>query len=119
MEIFPFFFARASTHNVKFLARDSGLWYTQFYPPSFALPRGSDSHSQRCHAMKRTLSSLTFLVAVASTLTAADWPAWRGPTGQGHCEEKNLPLKWSGGKNQENVKWKVPLANPGNSTPVI
>jgi outer membrane protein assembly factor BamB len=69
--------------------------------------------------MKRTLPSLAFLLAIASTLTAADWPAWRGPTGQGHSDEKNLPLKWSAGKTEQNVKWKVPLADAGNSTPVI
>lgn len=68
--------------------------------------------------MKRTLASLILLVTISATITAADWPAWRGPTGQGHSEEKNLPLKW-GGKNQENVKWKVALKDPGNSTPVI
>src|SRR5882724_102819 len=56
---------------------------------------------------------LPFLTSLA---LAADWPAWRGPTGQGISEEKNLPLKWSA---KENVKWKVPLANQGNSTPVI
>src|SRR3989442_9108468 len=47
---------------------------------------------------------------------AADWPAWRAPTGQGFCDEKNVPLKWSA---TENVKWKVSLADQGNSTPVI
>ncbi len=47
---------------------------------------------------------------------AGDWPAWRGPTGQGHCAEKDLPLKWS---TKENVAWKVPLPAAGNSTPVI
>lgn len=47
---------------------------------------------------------------------AADWPAWRGPQGQGHSDEKNLPVKWS---KDENVKWKVALANQGNSTPVL
>ena len=47
---------------------------------------------------------------------ADDWPAWRGPTGQGFCAEKDLPLKWS---DKENVKWKVALAEPGNSTPVV
>jgi hypothetical protein len=50
---------------------------------------------------------------------AADWPAWRGPTGQGFCDEKNVPFKWSGGKKQENVKWKVPLKDAGNSTPIV
>lgn len=52
----------------------------------------------------------------ASVARADNWPAWRGPTGQGYCEEKNLPLTWS---EKENVKWKAPLADPGNSTPVI
>jgi outer membrane protein assembly factor BamB len=67
--------------------------------------------------MHRILAALVLLTATCAT-TAADWPAWRGPTGQGHSEEKNLPLKW-GGKAQENVKWKVPLAYQSNSTPVI
>ena len=39
---------------------------------------------------------------------AADWPAWRGPTGQGVCPEKDLPLKWDA-KKPENILWKVPL----------
>jgi outer membrane protein assembly factor BamB len=56
------------------------------------------------------------LIALTTTATAGDWPAWRGPTGQGHSDEKNLPLKWS---DKQNVKWKVPLAHAGNSTPVI
>lgn len=54
------------------------------------------------------------LCAVASR--ADNWPAWRGPTGQGHSAEKNLPTKWN---PKENVKWKVELADPGNSTPVV
>ena len=64
--------------------------------------------------MHRTAAAL--LLFTSTALFAADWPAWRGPTGQGVSEEKNLPLKWSA---KENVKWKIPLANPGNSTPVI
>lgn len=66
--------------------------------------------------MTRTTAALGLLTAVCSTLAAGDWPAWRGPTGQGTSDEKNVPLKWS---NKENVKWKVPLAHPGNSTPVV
>ena len=58
------------------------------------------------------------LLFSSTALVAADWPAWRGPTGQGVSEEKNLPLKWSG-KDNKSVKWKIPLANQGNSTPVI
>ena len=56
------------------------------------------------------------LLVVSTTVAAADWPAWRGPTGQGHADEPAAPLKWSA---KENIKWKVPLAHPGNSTPVV
>jgi outer membrane protein assembly factor BamB len=68
--------------------------------------------------MNRTPAALALLLATSSALTAGNWPAWRGPTGQGHCDETNVPLKWDG-KKQENVKWKVALADPGNSTPVV
>lgn len=47
---------------------------------------------------------------------ADNWPAWRGPTGQGTSAEKDLPLTWS---RTENVKWKVALPDAGNSTPII
>ena len=60
--------------------------------------------------------AIALLLFSTTALFAGDWPAWRGPTGQGTSEEKNLPLKWSA---KDNVKWKVPLANQGNSTPVI
>lgn len=60
--------------------------------------------------------TLLFVVLLAAPLFADNWPAWRGPTGQGRCDEKNLPLKWS---DKENVAWKVPLADHGNSTPVV
>jgi outer membrane protein assembly factor BamB len=64
-----------------------------------------------------TRFALSFaLFIISAPLWAADWPAWRGPTGQGFCEEQGVPLTWS---DKENVKWKTPLANPGNSTPVV
>jgi outer membrane protein assembly factor BamB len=61
-------------------------------------------------------SLLCVLLVTASVARADNWPAWRGPTGQGHCAEKDVPLTWS---DKENVKWKVELADQGNSTPVI
>jgi outer membrane protein assembly factor BamB len=67
-------------------------------------------------AMTRFLSlTLTFL-ASAALAHSDNWPAWRGPSGQGFVNESNIPLKWSA---TENVKWKIPLADAGNSTPVI
>jgi outer membrane protein assembly factor BamB len=39
---------------------------------------------------------------------AEPWPAWRGPTGMGQSQHKDLPLTW-GGKKQDNVLWKARL----------
>ncbi|PYJ61050.1 MAG: serine/threonine protein kinase [Verrucomicrobia bacterium] len=47
---------------------------------------------------------------------ADNWPQWRGPAGTGVSAEKNLPLHWG---TNENVRWRVPLPERGNSTPIV
>lgn len=44
------------------------------------------------------------------------WPTWRGPNFDGVVVEGNPPLTWS---ETENVKWKVPVPDTSNSTPVV
>ncbi len=58
------------------------------------------------------------VVALAPlSLTAGDtWPAFRGPTGDGHADDVGLPLTWSEG---ENIVWKTPIHGRGWSSPVI
>jgi outer membrane protein assembly factor BamB len=58
----------------------------------------------------------SLLLACTLAAPAADWPAWRGPGGQGHSAETDLPLTWS---PTENVRWKAPLPDEGNSTPIV
>ncbi len=58
----------------------------------------------------------SLLLAPCALLHAANWPMWRGPNGDGTCEEKGLPEKWG---VKENIAWRVALPEPGNSTPVI
>lgn len=75
---------------------------------------------------RRSVIPLAVAFLSVGTALAADWPGWRGPTGMGQTDEKNLPLTW-GGKANENVLWKVPLpgteANAGQdqnqSSPVV
>jgi outer membrane protein assembly factor BamB len=62
------------------------------------------------------MRTLSFLVFLASSAVAANWPSWRGSEGLGISPETNLPLTWSA---TENVKWKIPLPEQGNSTPVV
>ncbi len=66
--------------------------------------------------MRKPIHMLFAVLILGSFAEAGDWPAWRGPTGQGFCEEKPVLLNWS---DTENVKWKVPLAHQGNSTPIV
>lgn len=47
---------------------------------------------------------------------SAHWPEWRGAGGQGISTERDLPLRWSA---TENIRWKAPLPDRGNATPVI
>jgi outer membrane protein assembly factor BamB len=64
----------------------------------------------------KKIAALLLIVATCSSARGANWPTWRGPTGQGFCVEKNVPFKWGA---KSHVKWKVPLANQGNSTPAV
>ncbi|MGH9672204.1 MAG: PQQ-binding-like beta-propeller repeat protein, partial [Bryobacteraceae bacterium] len=56
------------------------------------------------------------LLLIAFYLQAEDWPQFRGPAGQGHSSEARVPLEWSETKN---VRWKVPVAGRGWSSPVV
>ena len=47
---------------------------------------------------------------------AAQWPQFRGPSGQGHASETGLPLEWS---ESRNVLWKSPVPGRGWSSPSI
>lgn len=60
------------------------------------------------------LSPLCLLCVLCSFV--ADWPQFRGPTGQGISEERGLPLTWSENKN---VRWKVAIPGRGWSSPVV
>ena len=51
-----------------------------------------------------------------STLAAADWPQFRGVSGQGHSTATGLVTTWS---ETENVKWKAPIPGLGHSSPVV
>lgn len=61
-------------------------------------------------------ASLLSLFLIPFSLSAENWPNWRGPQGDGISGEKDLPLTWSA---TENVKWKVSLPEPGNSSPIV
>jgi outer membrane protein assembly factor BamB len=66
--------------------------------------------------MRVVILSIITGLAVTTSLLAADWPQWRGPTSDGHSTEKGLPTEWGPDKN---VVWKLPMPGIGAGTPVI
>ena len=58
-----------------------------------------------------------FCFGLAVTLPAANWPSWRGDlAGSGIVKDNSVPLEWG---NKKNIRWRVPLPDRGNSSPVI
>src|SRR5262245_4041733 len=55
-------------------------------------------------------------MAASSIVVSANWPAWRGPTGDGVSPETNLPVSWS---PTQNIAWKLALPQWSGATPVI
>lgn len=66
--------------------------------------------------MKNCLLFFAVFASLVFTAVAEDWPEFRGPTGQGHSTERNLPTEWSATKN---IAWKQPVPGSGWSSPVV
>jgi outer membrane protein assembly factor BamB len=66
--------------------------------------------------IRHALRALIVVSLTSAFGLAGDWPAFRGPYGNGISTEKNVPLKWS---KTENIKWKAALPAPGNGSPIV
>ena len=62
-----------------------------------------------------TLIAAAFL-SLAAAIPANEWRQFRGPSGQGQIEAKNLPSTWS---ESENILWKTKIPGRGWSSPVF
>src|SRR5262245_37936134 len=62
----------------------------------------------------RFITSVALVIATA-TLSAENWPQWRGPGSQGISSEANVPTEWSATRN---VAWKTELPG-GHSSPIV
>src|SRR5215212_2285831 len=61
--------------------------------------------------------ALLVLCGALSNARAANWPAWRGPNGDGTTTTaKNLPETWS---PTQNIKWKQEMPAWSGSSPVV
>jgi outer membrane protein assembly factor BamB len=59
---------------------------------------------------------VVFLLTLSTTVNAGNWPAFRGPNGNGVAESKAGPTQWS---ETSNIRWKTAIHGKGWSSPVI
>ena len=59
---------------------------------------------------------LATALLIAGAALHAQWPEFRGPTGQGHSTDQGLPLDWS---ESHNIVWKREVPGRGWSSPVV
>ncbi len=71
-----------------------------------------------CPRLDKIIIALGLLCGSLPAVGGENWPQFRGPTGLGYCEEKNLPLRWGGPAN-ENLLWKSPLSGAGHASPIV
>ena len=69
------------------------------------------------HVLTRLLriAAVVFLLAPPETVSAGDWPDWRGPGRDGISAEKGLPTEWS--LSGQGMAWKAPYG--GRSAPIV
>jgi outer membrane protein assembly factor BamB len=53
---------------------------------------------------------------LATPVSAGDWPAFRGPHGDGTADASQAPTTWSA---TENIRWKAKLPQPGNGSAIV
>jgi outer membrane protein assembly factor BamB len=64
----------------------------------------------------RYVSAASLALALGLTLSASDWPQFRGPNATGVSSDKDLPTEWTKDKG---IKWKAALPARGVSCPVV
>jgi outer membrane protein assembly factor BamB len=66
--------------------------------------------------MKKLALTILTLSIPCAMAQAADWPQWRGPSGNGVSPEKGLPVTWSQDKG---IAWRARLDGQGVSSPIV
>ena len=75
--------------------------------------------NRRLHRIMRSGTNLLIAMLLLTgqlKLNADDWPAWRGPHGNGISAEIDAPMKWSA---SENIAWRTEIPGRGRSSPIV
>jgi len=61
------------------------------------------------------MRTVLLLLVFGTSLSANDWPHWRGPSATGVAAPSPLPATWSA---KENIAWQMPLEGAGVSSSI-
>jgi hypothetical protein len=67
-------------------------------------------------AIRPVLMFVLCVSALSLRLSADDWPAWRGPRGDGISPESTAPLEWG---TEKGIAWKTAIPGVGRSSPIV
>jgi outer membrane protein assembly factor BamB len=56
-----------------------------------------------------------FLLLLAATAAAQNWPSFRGPSASGVADEQNLPVSW----DSAHIRWKTRIPGLAHSSPIV
>src|SRR5947207_15271689 len=108
------------------LARRAHPRMRQLLRPMHRRQRPQKRRADRLYTatMSAALHRLAFLIAVTAWLGmeqsarihAADWPQFRGPSGDGASTATNLPMTWGG---PQGITWHAEIPGQGWSSPVV
>lgn len=62
------------------------------------------------------LAASLSLALLPQPASAENWPAWRGPRGDGTSLEASAPTEWSATRN---IVWKTAIPGAGHSSPIV
>ncbi len=66
--------------------------------------------------MRNLATTLSLFTVLSLSVSAENWPRFRGPTGQGLSTERNQPTRWSA---TENIAWKTEIPGEGWASPIV
>lgn len=89
-------------------------WFPRFRSISDAIAKASNRPILGCFVLG--LFAFGIFALEVPSLSAAEWPQWRGPEGQGVANDAKIAATWS---EKENVVWRTNLPGRGWSSPVI
>src|SRR5258706_3545406 len=61
-------------------------------------------------------SSCLGLIVSLNFTRAENWPAWRGPRGDGTSLETRVPVRWDATRN---ILWKTEIPGYGHASPIV